>query len=142
MSTPASEIRPYREADEATVVGLWNVAFPNPTPWNDPSTIIANKLAIQGDLFLMAELGGELVGTVMGGYDRHRGSVYHLAVAPQDRRSGIGRQLMIGLESLLVGHGCTKLNLQVRAENREMVDFYLDSGYAVEDRISMGKRIS
>ena len=58
MSTPASEIRPYREADEAAVVDLWNVAFPNPTAWNDPSTIIANKLAIQGDLFLMAELGG------------------------------------------------------------------------------------
>jgi hypothetical protein len=49
---------------------------------------------------------------------------------------------MSELESLLVGYGCTKLNLQVRAENHEVADFYVDGGYAVEDRISMGKRIS
>ncbi len=50
-------IRPYREPDHAAVIDLWNVAFPDPTWWNDPSTIIAKKLAVQRDLFLVAELG-------------------------------------------------------------------------------------
>lgn len=124
------------------MVDLWNMAFPNPTHWNDPSTIITNKLSIQRDLFLVAELGDELIGTVMGGYDGHRGWAYHLAVAPQHRRNGFGQWLMTEFESLLVGYGCTKLNLQVRSENRGVVDFYQESGYVVEDRISMGKLIS
>ena len=141
MAKPNLEIRQYLESDEAAVTALWNMAFADPTWWNDPSTIIAKKLAIQRDLFLVAELGEELVGTVLGGYDGHRGWVYHLAVAPQHRRYGYARRLMTELETRLAEHGCTKLNLQVRAENRGVVDFYLEGGYAVEDRISMGKLI-
>ena len=49
---------------------------------------------------------------------------------------------MAEVESRLVEYGCTKLNLQVRAESQEVIDFYLSIGYAVEDRISMGKRVS
>ena len=142
MSKPIFRIRPYREADEAAVIGLWNTVFPNPTPWNDPATAIAKKLTTQRDLFLVGHLGDKLIGTVMGGYDGHRGWVYLLAVAPEHQRSGLGRRLMAEVESRLVDYGCTKLNLQVRAENQEVIDFYLTIGYAVEDRISMGKRIS
>ena len=37
--------------------------------------------------------------------------------------------------------GETKINLQVRATNQDVVDLYLGLGYAIEDRVSMGKRI-
>ncbi len=48
---------------------------------------------------------------------------------------------MAEVESRLVEYGCTKLNLQVRAENQEVINFYISMGYAVEERVSMGKRI-
>ena len=141
MPEPTFETRPNRENDQAAVIGLWNTVFPSPSPWNDPATVIAKKLTTQRDLFLVGQLGGKLVGTVMGGYDGHRGWVYLVAVALEHRRSGLGRRLMAEIESRLVEYGCVKLNLQVRADNQEVINFYLSVGYAVEERISMGKRI-
>ena len=86
MPEIAFEIRPYRESDEAAVIGLWNIVFPDPSPWNDPATVIAEKLATHRDLFLVGLLDGEPVGTAMGGYDGHRGWVYLAAVAPEHQR--------------------------------------------------------
>jgi ribosomal protein S18 acetylase RimI-like enzyme len=37
--------------------------------------------------------------------------------------------------------GCTKVNLQIRAGNEQVVAFYAALGFAVEPRISMGKRL-
>jgi ribosomal protein S18 acetylase RimI-like enzyme len=37
--------------------------------------------------------------------------------------------------------GCTKINLQVRSSNMAVVDFYQSLGYAIEERVSMGKRM-
>jgi ribosomal protein S18 acetylase RimI-like enzyme len=142
MSKSIFEIRPYHESDEAAVIGPWNMVFPNPSPWNDPRHVIAQKLTTQRDLFLVGQQWGEVVGTVMGSYDGHRGWVYAVAVAPEHQRSGYGGRLMAVVETRLVERGCTKLNLQVRADNQQVINFYLGIGYDVEDRISMGKRIA
>ena len=45
------------------------------------------------------------------------------------------------VEEDLARRGCPKLNLQVRATNPEVIAFYERLGYAVEDRVSMGKRL-
>jgi maltose O-acetyltransferase len=133
------EIRPFEEADAEAVMALWTTIFAYIAPHNDPAAVIRHKLAVQRDLFFVASLGGVLVGTVMGGYDGHRGWVYSLAVAPQARRRGIGTALMQHLERELARRGCPKVNLQVLASNPEPVAFYRKLGYAVEERISMGK---
>ena len=80
-----------------------------------------------------------VVATVVGGYDGHRGWVYAVATAPEQRRRGYARALMNTLEAALGELDCTKLNLQVREDNSAVVAFYESLGYAVEPRISMGK---
>ena len=45
-------------------------------------------------------------------------------------------------ERLLERIGCPKLNIQVRAHNHGVVEFYKRMGYAVEDHISMGNLLS
>lgn len=134
-------IRPYEDADERAVIALWAAVLPDDAPHNDPATVIRRKRATGGDLFLVAAVGSEVAGTVMGGYDGHRGWVYGLAVLPGRRREGIGTALVRGLERCLAECGCPKVNLQVRAANAGVVPFYEKLGYAVEDRISMGKRL-
>jgi ribosomal protein S18 acetylase RimI-like enzyme len=134
-------IRPYEGADEAAVIALWNEALPDDAPHNDPATAIRNKLAVERDLFFVAVEGGAVVGTVLGGYDGHRGWVYSLAVQPQHRRQGVGSALVRRLEQALAGRGCLKVNLQVRSSNAGVVAFYEKLGYAVEPRVSMGKRL-
>ena len=86
----------------------------------------------------MEGLGGFLA---MGGYDGHRGWIYSVAVRPEHRGQGIGRELIRTLETMLAERGCPKVNLQVRASNKQVVAFYKKLGYAVEERINMGKRL-
>jgi ribosomal protein S18 acetylase RimI-like enzyme len=134
-------IRPYQDADEQAVVALWREVLPDSAPHNDPATAIRKKLAVERDLFLVAALGDAVVGTVMGGYDGHRGWVYSVAVRPEHRRRGIGAALLRRLEALLTERGCLKVNLQVRASNAGVIAFYEKLGYSVEERVSMGKRL-
>ena len=133
------EIRAYSEPDEAAVADLWREVFPDSPQWNYPETDIRRKLAVQRELFLVASQDRELVGTALAGYDGHRGWVYYVAVSPSHRRQGIGRALMESVEAKLSRLGCPKLNLQIRAANSDVVAFYKRLGYAVEDRVSMGK---
>jgi ribosomal protein S18 acetylase RimI-like enzyme len=121
---------------------LWREVFPEDPPWNQAWSAIPAKLAVQPELFLLAMEGERVVGTVMGGYDGHRGWVYALAVKPDHRQQGIATDLMAELETRLLALGCGKLNLQVRAGNTEVLALYERLGYTVEDRISLGKRLT
>jgi ribosomal protein S18 acetylase RimI-like enzyme len=82
-----------------------------------------------------------VAGTVMGGYDGHRGWVYAVAVSPRHRRGGIGAALVRRLEADLTERGCLKINLQVRCTNEAVIPFYEKLGYRVEEIVSMGKRM-
>ncbi len=135
------QIRPYQDADERAVIALWNEVLRDDAPHNDPATAIRKKLAVERDLFLVAADDGEVVGTVMGGYDGHRGWVYSVAVNPRHQRRGIGAALVRGIEAVLVERGCLKVNLQVRASNAGVIAFYEKLGYGVEERVSLGKRL-
>ncbi len=86
-------IRPFAVPDTEPVVALWRVCGLT-RPWNDPRKDIERKLAVQPELFLVADREGEPVATAMAGYDGHRGWVYYVAVAPGLQRSGVGRELM------------------------------------------------
>ena len=134
------EIRSFALGDEHAVVSLWQEC--NLTrPWNDPRKDIARKLTVQPELFLVAVADGRLIGTVMAGYDGHRGWVNYLAVAPAYRRRGYARALMERIEARLLEMGCPKLSLLVRTSNIESVAFYRHLGYAQDDAIALGKRL-
>jgi hypothetical protein len=134
-------IRPFLESDTKAVAALWRRVHPQAPARNVPEEDMRRKLAVQRELFLVAELDAEVVGTAMAGYDGHRGWIYYLVVSPEHRRRGIGTALMKRVEKELARLGCPKLNLQVRASNEEVVAFYKKLGYEIEERISMGRRL-
>lgn len=134
-------IRPYQEIDQAAVLALWRRVFPDNPAHNDPLLDIQRKLTVQPECFLVAVNDADLVGTVMAGFDGHRGWVYYVAVHPDRRRLGIGKALMNGAEQALAQLGCGKINLQVRAGNDAVLAFYRSLDYIVEERISLGKRL-
>lgn len=136
------EIRVFAADDRAAVESLWTSAFPDDRAWNQPAAIIDRKLATQPSLFWVGSLDGRVVAAVMAGWDGQRGWIYHLAVSPEQRRSGIGRAMMATAEAALEALGCPKVNLQVQASNTDVVGFYEELGYAVEERISMGKTLA
>jgi ribosomal protein S18 acetylase RimI-like enzyme len=134
------EIRAFRTDDESAVVALWNRCGLT-RPWNDPHKDIVRKLTVQPDFFLVGVVDGAVVASVMAGYDGHRGWVNYLAVAPDCRRRGLGRDLMREVEHRLRAVGCPKINLQVRDTNPDAMGFYEALGYGRDAVVSMGKRL-
>ena len=130
----------YRSAHFEGVKALWEGVFPNDPPWNRAEVAIPEKFAVQPDLFLVAEEGGEVIGTAMAGYDGQRGWLYTIAVKQDRQRSGVGSKLLSEAENRLKEIGCGKINLQIRAGNEAVIAFYRRHGYEIEDRVSMGKR--
>ena len=133
-------IRLFQESDETAVVALWAECRLT-RPWNDPRKDIQRKLAVQPELFLVGVVDGDLVASVMAGYEGHRGWVNYLAVAPRLRGKGFGRALMQHVEEALLQRGCPKINLQVREANREAIEFYRHLGYLQDESVSLGKRL-
>jgi ribosomal protein S18 acetylase RimI-like enzyme len=134
------QIRPYDPADQPEVIALWR-ACGLTRPWNDPARDIERKLTVQPELFLVGIAHGRIVGTVMAGYDGHRGWINYLAVEPASRRQGRGQALMHEAQQGLSRLGCPKINLQVRAGNAEALAFYQALGYDLDDVVSLGKRL-
>lgn len=131
----------YRDVHFDGVDALWREAFPNDPPYNRAELAIPAKLAVQPELFLVAEDDEKVVGTVMAGYDGHRGWLYAVAVRRSHRGRNIAAALIREAEARLAALGCTKVNLQVRADNDAVVNLYAGLGYEIEPRISMGKRL-
>ncbi len=139
----ALEIVPYNDAvHRAEVVALWNQVFNYNAAHNAPDFVIDKKLAVNDGLFFVAMSEGRVSGTIIAGYDGHRGWIYSLAVHPDFRNQGVASKLLSVAEESLTKRGCVKINLQVVEGNQDAQQFYEIHGYSVEKRISMGKRIA
>jgi len=123
------------------VIALWETVFGYEAAHNKPELVIDKKLEVDDELFFVAVADSAVVGTVMAGYDGHRGWIYSVAVAPSHRRQGIGSKLVAHAERALTGKGCVKINLQILEGNEKVSGFYASLGYSVEKRVNMGKRI-
>lgn len=132
--------RSYEEQDKDDVITLWRQCD-LVVPWNDPTSDIVRKKEVDGELFLVGELSGDIVATVMGGYEGHRGWINYLAVSPKYRRCGFGRAIMAEVERRIKARGCPKINLQVRSTNSDVISFYGSIGYNVDEVVSLGKRL-
>ena len=134
------EIRVFRQDDFEEVITLWE-RCDLLRPWNDPEMDIERKLNHDADLFLVAEVGGEVVGSLMGGYDGHRGSAYYLGVHPEYRGRGIANALLSRLEKKLIARGCPKIHIMVREENDLVIGMYERLEYEQQDVMLLGKRL-
>lgn len=139
--TPIVKVRTYSNDDFNGVDALWREAFPDDPPWNRAKVAIPAKLAVQPELFVVAVRENQVIGSAMAGYDGHRGWLYAVSVLKEYQHRGVGRALVSEMERRLIALGCWKINLQVRAANQAVANFYAKLGYATEARISMGKRI-
>lgn len=149
-------VRAFDRSDTDEVIALWAEAGLT-RPWNDPRLDIERKLGVQPELFLVAvespndaqslqeeqhgDVSARVVGSVMAGYDGHRGWLYYLATATSHRRQGIARALVGEAERMLRDRGCPKVQLMVREGNDEVLGFYDALGYERFSVANTGKRL-
>ena len=132
------QFRQFHPDDTEQTVALWQ-ACGLTRPWNDPHKDIERKLQQEPELFIVAERDGLLLGSVMAGYDGHRGWLYAVAVDPGLRGRGIGRALVEHACAALAARGCGKVNLQIRDGNEAVAAFYETLSFEREARISLGR---
>lgn len=143
MSEPNFSIRSFVYPDDyPKVQALWeNAGSGIHLGRSDTLEEIAKKIQRDPDLFLIAEIDGQVVGAVLGGFDGRRGLVYHLAVEKAHRQRGIGAALMQALETRLSEKGCLRCYLLVTKENQEAMRFYAKRGWEQMDLYIYAKDI-
>jgi ribosomal protein S18 acetylase RimI-like enzyme len=135
-----TSIRAFTLRDTESVISLWQQTGLTRS-WNNPHLDIQRKLSVQPELFFVAVDGHDVVGTVMAGYDGHRGWLYYLATAPRHRGEGIARALVTAAEEALLELGCPKVQLMVRPENEDVLGLYDALGYERFATTTTGKRL-
>jgi ribosomal protein S18 acetylase RimI-like enzyme len=132
--------------DQAAIVALWQDCGLT-RPWNDPAADFALALNGAASAILVMRADGctdldeAILGSVMVGFDGHRGWVYYLAVAPDRQRGGIGRGLMAAAEDWLRSRGAPKLQLMVREDNVAALGFYEALGLERQKVVTLGRFI-
>lgn len=133
------KVREFRfPADYQQVYDLWSsIEKGVHVGRSDSPAEIQKKLSRDPNLFLVAECEGEIIGSVIGGYDGRRGLIYHLAVSTSFRGQGIGSKLMDEVEERLRAKGCLKCYLLVIEGNHEAETYYQHRGWQHMDDIHL-----
>lgn len=130
-------VRPIEDDDIERVIALWD-ACGLLRPWNDARADIARaRAAAQAEIFVI-EKDGRIVACTMAGNDGHRGWLYYLAVDPDRRGEGLGREITRHAEAWLESLGVPKVELMVRDGN-SVTGFYQALGYGPEARTVMAR---
>lgn len=131
-------IRPYLDSDLEDIIALWEVCDLT-HPWNNAEVDIFRKTAQKDGLFLVAVKDDQLIASIMGGYDGHRGSANYLSVHPHLQRNGVATALIQQLEKRLIALGCPKLQLMIHKNNIDVQSFYEQLGYEEIEVICLSK---
>jgi ribosomal protein S18 acetylase RimI-like enzyme len=112
------------QADEAeALLQLWRLTGSGPSITDAPEHL--RMLTEQApDLFLVAEMEGRLIGSVLGGWDNWRGHIYRLAVHPDFRRRGLARALTAEIEKRLRGRGAKRIYVLASTKQEMGVKFW------------------
>jgi GNAT superfamily N-acetyltransferase len=139
-SKPAPpQLRTYAAGEGARLRAFWEIVDFKSLGDDDESL---DRLAARNPgLMLVAEAEDRIVGTALGAWDGRRGWIYHVAVAPELRRTGLGRRLIHEVERRLRALGCPKVNVIVRDDNAEGRRFWDALGYASPPARQFGKEL-
>lgn len=129
-------LRPAHADDAEAVLRLWSVARCPASRTLDDLGAIRRLIAHDRGALLVAQLGDRVVGTVIAGWDGWRGRLYRLAVLPEHRRRGIGRQLVVAGHERLRALGAARVEAAVADEQREGIAFWQALGYRRDPAIA------
>ena len=132
-------VRKARAKDEGAVVALWH-ACDLVVSYNDPGLDFRNAVRSRSsDVLISEDDTRNIVGTVLVGYDGHRGWLYYVAAAPSIQGQGIGRKMVEAAGRWLRDRGVSKAQLLIRSTNTRVVSFYEHLGFESAPRVVMGK---
>ncbi|MEV0173842.1 GNAT family N-acetyltransferase [Streptomyces sp. NPDC050803] len=125
-------IRAAGPEDLDTVLAFWKTAAEG-TSISDDRAGVERLVARDPEALVLAERNGELVGTVIAGFDGWRCHLYRLAVHPDRRRQGIGSALLTAAEERFVALGGRRGDAMVLQRNELAHHAWHAAGYAPQE---------
>lgn len=122
-------IVPMTSGHLGTVLELWRKTEGLMLADVDNPTDLENYLHHNPGMSHVALARQQVIGAVLCGHDGRRGFLYHLSVAPEHRRQGIGRALVDASLFALREQGIDRCNLFVITDNSEGIRFWRNSGW-------------
>lgn len=131
-------IRMAEAADREAIQRLWEISGLSRAAPDEWEALTSGTTTV----VLVAADGGEVVGVAIASFDGWRAYLYHLAVAEQHRRHGVGHDLMERAEQYLLSAGARQVYVMVHQENTEGLALVGSLGYLPEDEIVLAKRLA
>jgi len=129
------KVRPLRPEEAASVVDLWRLADATPSVTDSPEHIL-RAAGLERVAFQVAEIDGQLVGTIIATFDGWRGNIYRLAVHPAHRRRGVARRLVAAAEEAFARWGARRVTAMVEREHEWATAFWQAVGYREDPRFA------
>ncbi|MGC0333477.1 ribosomal protein S18 acetylase RimI-like enzyme [Streptomyces sp. SAI-170] len=126
-------IRAATPDDLDAVLAFWKASAEG-TSISDDRAGVERLVERDPEALLLAELDGELVGTVIAGFDGWRCHLYRLAVHPERRRRGIGSALLTAAEERFVRLGGRRGDAMVLTRNETAHHAWRAAGYAPQEQ--------
>ncbi|MFJ8033727.1 MULTISPECIES: GNAT family N-acetyltransferase [unclassified Streptomyces] len=126
-------VRPAGPDDLDAVLAFWKTAAEG-TSISDDRAGVERLVERDPDALLLAESGGELVGTVIAGFDGWRCHLYRLAVHPERRRRGIGSALLAAAEERFTRLGGRRADAMVLVRNESGQQAWRAAGYGPQEQ--------
>ncbi|WP_033278215.1 GNAT family N-acetyltransferase [Streptomyces sp. NRRL F-525] len=126
-------IRSAALSDIDALLAFWREAAEG-TSISDDRDGVARLITRDPDALILAERDGELVGSVIAGFDGWRCHLYRLAVHPEQRRQGIGSALLTAAEERFVALGGRRGDAMVLERNETGQHAWRAAGYAPEEQ--------
>ena len=121
-------LRPFLTADIPAARALWQATPGVGLSAADEPAALRAFLARNPGTSFVAESAGRLTGTILVGHDGRRGLIHHLAVATDQRRKCLGRDLVAAGLSALHAQGIDKCHLMVFTDNAQGAAFWTGIG--------------
>lgn len=140
MSATEVIVRPCSLPDAEAVLAVWAAARTEHAVTTDRLVDVERLVNETPGALLVAELDGEIMGTLIAAWDGWRGNLYRLAVREDRRRTGIASRLVRAGEQSLRARGARRVTALVGFTDSVAGGFWDAVGYPLDNEI--GRRVS
>jgi len=136
-------IRRFRMEDYDRVIELWQACgLPLKPKGRDSREEISRQLQRPEIIFLVAEVEGRVIGTVLATHDGRKGWINRLAVDPSYRGQGLARKLVRLAEQELESEGLRMFAALIEEDNLPSIRLFEKLGYVYHPEIKYFTRKS